>query len=283
MRSMNIWLYKRRLWKDEDMAMDSNQDRPHEALDYLNTLVSSAGATIASNQIDYLIELIKNDMENQPFPLFREYLNSIFSKMPAKILPEFLELLIKLRKPYWFLQKLINFLIDAKRPIYQIKALQLIQKIKDDSYTPLVVPLIYHPHTPLRKEAILTIKVCPGCAEKMLEAELKSRSENKRAIAKKVLRQINPDNLRLALEMIDSQDFLERIHAIQSLAKTHNRKWIAKITALLNDPDLAVRKAAIEAISHLGGKKAKRILNQKLLNEEYLPLRSIIQEQLDNF
>jgi hypothetical protein len=265
------------------MAVDSNQDHPQEALDYLNALVFSARTSIASNQIDYLIELIKNDMESQPFPTFREYLNSIFSKIPAKILPEFLELLIKLRKPYWFLQRLINFLIDAKRPIYQIKALQLIQKVKDDSYIPLVVPLIYHAHPPLRKEAILTIKANPGCAEKMLESDIKSRSEKKRSIAKKVLRQINPENLRLALEMIDSQDFLERIHSIQTLAKTHNRKWISKITALLNDPDLAVRKAAIEAISHLGGKKAKKILNQKLLHEDYLPLRSIIQEQLENF
>ncbi len=264
--------------------MTENIDHPQEAWKYLNTLISSSKKSIATNQISYLINLIKEDMEDQGFAVFREYLNKMFSKLPASVLPYFLESLITLREtePYWFIQKLINFLINANRPIYQIKGLQLIQQIKDDSYVPYIIPLIYHTHKPLRKEAIRTIVANPGCAEKIVEGDLRSRSEKKRTKAVKLLRKINPENIKLALEQIESTDFIERIHAIQVLANTNNRKWIAKITTFLNDPDLSVRKAAIEAISGLGGTNAKKILNQKLLHEEYLPLKVIIQEQLKN-
>ncbi|TFH29388.1 MAG: HEAT repeat domain-containing protein [Promethearchaeota archaeon] len=259
-------------------------DHPQEAWMYLNTLISSAKKSIASSQIDYLVNLIKEDMDDQSFATFRDYMNRIFSILPASLLPYFLESIITLNEaePYWFIQKLINFLINANRPIYQIKGLQLIQQIKDDSYVPYVIPLIYHSHKPLRKEAIKTIITNPGCAEKIVENDLRSRSENKRILAAKLLRKINPDNIRLALEQIESTDFIERIHAIQVLATSNDRKWVAKITPYLNDPDLSVKKVAIEAISQLGGTKAKKILNQKLLLEDYLPLKTIILEQLKN-
>ncbi|MHA1518865.1 MAG: HEAT repeat domain-containing protein [Promethearchaeota archaeon] len=264
--------------------MVENNDHLQEAWKYLKTLISSAKISIASNQIDYLINLIKEDMEDQDFVTFREYMNRIFSELPASILPYFLESLITLKdpEPYWFLQKLINFLINANRPIYQIKGLQLIQQIKDDSYVPYIIQFIYHAHKPLSKAAIKTIVANPGCAEKIVEGDLRSRSENKRLIAAKLLRKINPNNIRLALEQIGSVDFLERIHAIQVLASSNDRKYVAKITPSLNDSDLSVRKVAIEAISQLGGTKAKKILNQKLLMEDYLPLKIIIQKQLAN-
>lgn len=258
-------------------------DYPEEALKYLNILIKGANDFVASNQIDYLIELIKEDMEDQSYQVFKTYLNLIFNSLPVKILPYFLENLIKLQDPYWFIQKLINFLIKANRPIYQIKGLQLIQKIKDDSYIPYVFPLIYHAHLPLQKEAIKTIMLNGECSEKLLESDLKSRSEKKRMIARKVLKKVNPDNLRLMLEELESSDFIERIHAIKILAASGDRKWISKITNCLNDHDLSVKKAAIDALSQLGGKKAKKILNQKLLIEDYLPLRNIIQEHLENF
>ena len=93
--------------------MVENIDHPQEAWKYLKTLTSSAKTSIASNQIDYLINLIKEDMEDQSFVTFREYMNGIFSILPASILPYFLESMITLQEPepYWFIQKLINFFI----------------------------------------------------------------------------------------------------------------------------------------------------------------------------
>lgn len=153
-------------------------------------------------------------------------------------------------------------------------------KNNDETLIPLAIPLIYHSHLPLQQEAIKTIIQFPSISEPILENALRSRSEKKLNIVKKVLNQLNPNNIKLAVAELNNPDFLIRVNALKILGSTGDRKWITKILPFLEDDDMAVRKAAIEALSQLGGRKAKQILSQTLIREDYPPLKLIIQKQL---
>ncbi|MHA1777026.1 MAG: hypothetical protein DRO88_09325 [Promethearchaeia archaeon] len=263
--------------------MAEKSAHPSKAFQYIDQWNYSSLSVISDNQIIHLKHLFIEDMKNQKYSHFKEYLSQILNFLPGKILPFFLENLVNLEDPEWYRQNCLSFLIHATRPIYQIKGIKIIQKLQDESLIPLVFPLIFHSHPPLQKEAIKTLLLYPLIAEPILENSLKTRSRRKREIVLKVLHRINPQNLRLAVEELNNPDFLIRIRAIQVLGKSRDRKWLSKLLPFLNDSDLGVRKAVIEAISDLGGKKAKKILNQSLIRENYPPLKLIIQEQLEKW
>ncbi|MCF2140686.1 MAG: HEAT repeat domain-containing protein [Candidatus Lokiarchaeota archaeon] len=260
--------------------MNKKLEHPTKAFQYLDKWHKTSLSSMADNQLAYLLKLLINDMENQNYSIFKEYMNQILSHLPIKILPLFLENIIHSNDPEWFQQNCINFLIHANRPIYQIKGLQIIQKNNDETLIPLAIPLIYHSHLPLQQEAIKTIIQFPSISEPILENALRSRSEKKLNIVKKVLNQLNPNNIKLAVAELNNPDFLIRVNALKILGSTGDRKWITKILPFLEDDDMAVRKAAIEALSQLGGRKAKQILSQTLIREDYPPLKLIIQKQL---
>lgn len=253
---------------------------PSKAYEYIDQWHKSPFSSISDNQLSHLKHLFIADMENQKYPYFKNYLQQILNHLPGKILPFFLDNLANPDDPEWYRQNCLSFLIHANRPIYQITGIKIIQKMQDESLIPLILPLIFHNHIPLQKQAIKTLLNYPQIAEPFLENSLKTRSKRKQEIAIKVLHQVNPANLKLAVMELSNPDFLFRINAIQVLGKSGERKWLTKLLPLLEDPDLGVRKAAVEAISKLGGKKAKQILYQSLIREDYPPLKLIIQEHL---
>ena len=154
--------------------------------------------------------------------------------------------------------------------------LKLIQKIKNSSYTSLIEPFIYSNHLPLRQLTIRILLDNPGNIETILEQNLSDRNPKRRGLTEKLLFRINPTNLKIAQKRLTSVDFLERIQAISILADTKDKKIIVKLAPILKDPDISVRKAAIEGMVGIGGKKAKMILRDHMLVETHLPLRKFI-------
>ncbi len=120
----------------------------------------------------------------------------------------------------------------------------------------------------------------PGNVEILLEQTLTDRSKQKRLIAFRLLNQINPNNIKLLLIQMEDPDFLTRIVAIEKLGNIKDRKWIDRIATALNDNDTAVQKAAIDALTQIGGKKVKKILSLKLAYENYPPIQEILRNSI---
>ena len=213
---------------------------------------------------------------------YKTYLDNILLHIPRDQFPEFLDALIAVREPEGASQKILLYLLTHQRPLYQEKGLEMIEKKKETVYLPLVIEKIYSHHQPLQKKAIQVLFSLKGNVEEILEQQLKTRSPRKLEITKRLLRTINPDNEKLALKSLDDEDFLVRIRSIEVLGNSGQRRYISVLEPLLNDPDMSVRRSAVEAIARLGGKKAKDTLSLYLESETHPPLRNIIEGELKN-
>ena len=79
---------------------------------------------------------------------------------------------------------------------------------------------------------------------------------------------------------MEDPDFLTRIVAIEKLGNIKDRKWIDRIATALNNNDTAVQKAAIDALTQIGGKKVKKILSLKLAYENSPPIQEILRNSI---
>jgi HEAT repeats len=256
----------------KEFLRNSNQ----KALDYIIELAKIGFKDFQTDDIREIISICYSDLEEIPTDENRQYIDNIFSALPPKTIPLFLDTITQTFEPIESVQKILHYLIYTERPIFQIRGLQLAMNLKDETTIPKIVPLIFSHHKPLSQKAIELLLTLKGNAEKILEQYLPDRSPNKRELAIKIMKKLNPSNIKLAIQQLNSEDFLERIEAINVLGETNERKYINKIERLLSDKDLSVKKTAIEAIAKLGGRKAKKILNVSLLEEDYPPMIRLI-------
>ncbi|QEE16580.2 HEAT repeat domain-containing protein [Promethearchaeum syntrophicum] len=230
-------------------------------------------------KIDLVIEKLLEEILDKTYQYTDQILNYLISHLNSNLIPYFLNQLTMISVPSKSGHKIAMYLIKAEsRPIYQIKGLQLVSSLKNSIFTPFIINLIFSSHKPLQQQAIRTLLKTPGNREEILEQYLQDRSPQRKELAARLMKEINPDNVKLAQIMINSEDFLERIEGIKIISETGNRKWIKKTfqKMLENEKDLAVRKAIFEGITSLGGKKAEKILEISLENEDFTPMRNLI-------
>ena len=248
-------------------------------INLLKEITSDSQNIIRFKKIDLIIERLLEEILEKSYSYVNHLLDYLFSNLNSNFIPYFLNQLANISIPSKSAHKIALFLIKAEsRPIYQIKGLQLVSSLKDSNFAPFIIPLIFSGHKPLQQQAIRTLLATPGKSEEILEQYLQDRSPQRKDLAARLMRQINPDNVKLAKIMINSDDFLERIEGIKIISETGNRKWIKRTfeKMLEIERDLAVRKAIIEAITLLGGKKAEKILQISLENEDFTPMRNLI-------
>ena len=248
-------------------------------INLLKEITSNSQNIIKFKKIDLIIESILDEIIEKTYSYVDEILGYLFSHLNSSLIPYFLNQLVNISIPSESGHKIAMYLIKAEsRPIYQIKGLQLVSSLKDSSFAPFIISLIFSSHKPLQQQAIRTLLATPGNREEILEQYLQDRSPQRKELAARLMKQINPDNVKLAQIMINSDDFLERIEGIKIISETGNRKWIKKTfeKMLEIERDLAVRKAIIEAITLLGGKKAEKILQISLENEDFTPMKNLI-------
>jgi len=227
-----------------------------KTINLLKEITSNSQNIIKFKKIDLVIESLLEEIIDKSYSYVDEILAYLFSHLNSNLIPYFLNQLVNIAIPSVSGHKIALYLIKAEsRPIYQIKGLQLVSSLKDSSFAPFIINLIFSSHKPLQQQAI-----------------------RRKELAARLMKQINPDNIKLAQIMIESEDFLERIEGIKIISETGNRKWIKKIfeKMLGIEKDLAVRKAIFEAITSLGGKKAEKILQISLENEDFTPMRNLI-------
>lgn len=234
-----------------------------------------------SSQLEHLLSLILNDLESKSTIESQHYLEHIFFSIPPKLFPFLLDALTSQITADEISRKIIVYLLRTDRPVYQIKALEMIIERNSDNFAPYIIPLIFSSYEPLQKQAIKTIIKVPGSAELILEQILNDRSKKRQNLAMKILKRINSQNHKLAIKMLDSEDFVDRITGINHLAQSNDTKWIKILKNFLHDSDIAVQKAAIEAISNIGGKKAEQVLLEYRENQNYVPLLKILDFHLE--
>lgn len=252
---------------------------PVKALSFIQEMKDLGDKFWNEPQIQHFLELIYEDLENKSILDSQRYLEHIFFTIPPKLFPYLLDHLTH-RSEGEIGRKIILYLLRTDRPIYQIKALQMIITRGKDNFAPYIIPLIFSGYNPLKHQAIITIIKVPGSAELILEQILNDRSKKRQRQAMQLLRKLNPTNHKLALKMLESDDFIDRIDAINHLAETNDSRWIATIEKFLNDSDIAVQKAAIEGITRIGGTKAKKILTEQLDSQDFPPLRRLLSSQI---
>ena len=250
-----------------------------KTINLLKEITSDSQNIIRFKKIDLIIESLLEEILEKPYLYVNHLMDYLFSHLNSNFIPYFLNQLVYISISSKSAQKIALYLIkEESRPIYQIKGLQLVSLLKDSSFAPFIIPLIFSAHKPLQQQAIRSLLATPGNSEEILERYLQDRSPQRKDLAARLMKQINPDNVKLAQIMINSDDFLERIEGIKIISETRNRKWIKKTfeKMLEIERDLAVRKAIIEAITLLGGKKAEKILQISLENEDFTPMRNLI-------
>ena len=245
------------------------------SLQLIHHLAQNNVQQVSEEDLIRIAHLLTEELGQQSFYENRILLEDLFIAVSPAVMPSLLNILMHIEGPE-NIQAITLFLLKSNRPIFQIKGLQKVISMNDPNYTAFITPLMFSSYKPLQQQAIRTLFEVPGNGELILEKILTDRSANKRAVAMRVLRMINPNNSKLAIKQLESDDFLERIGGIEHLSQTQERKWIGKIEPFLQDPDLAVQRAALDAIAQLGGRKAKKILNDRLLQENYPPLQKII-------
>ncbi len=260
--------------------MKSNFPQPTKALTFLQEMKELGDKFWNPPQIEHFLDLILEDIDPKSNLDSQHYLEHIFFSIPPKLFPFLLEKLSQ--KSHGEIgRKIILYLLRTDRPLYQINALQMIVERNTDNFAPYIIPLIFSGHKPLQQQAIHTILRVPGSAELILEQILNDRSVKRQKRAMKLLSKLNPLNHKLALKTIESDDFIERITGIQHLSNSKDKKWIPTIEKFLMDPDIAVRKAAIQSLSSIGGTKVKKILKQQLNVQDFAPLRRLLLIQID--
>lgn len=255
---------------------------PQTSLQFIRHLTQKNAPQVSEEDVESIARILTEELAQQSFYENRLLLENLFAEVSPGVMPALLDILMKIEGPE-NIQAIILFLLKSNRPIFQIKGLQKVIAMNDPKYTAFITPLMFSSYRPLQQQAIRTLFEVPGNGEIILEKILTDRSANKRAIAKRVLRMINPNNSKLAMKQLESEDFLERITGIERLSQTFERKYIGKIEPLLHDPDIAVQRAALDGIAQLGGRKAKKILTACLDQEIYPPLLKIISNLLANF
>ena len=250
-----------------------------KTINLLKEITSNSQNIIKFKKIDLIIENLLEEILDKKYLYADQILDYLFFHLNSNLIPYFLNQLVNISIPSESAHKIAKYLIKAdSRPIYQIKGLQLVSSLKNSSFAPFIINLIFSSYKPLQQQAIRTLLKTPGNREEILEQYLQDRSPQRKELAARLMKQINPDNVKLAQIMINSDDFLERIKGIKIISETGNRKWIKKTFEKMVEieKDLAVRKAIFEAITSLGGKKAKKILQISLENENFTPMRNLI-------
>lgn len=260
--------------------MTENTIENSQAIQFLRISAKNDHKGLNPHDYEELMLCIEADFCVIPTKKIHAYLHRVFDELPYHIVPDLIDHLIVTYQNGKYSRSLAYFLLTTERPIYQLKALRIIKNTNDAFFAPFILPLIFSNYQPLQQESVETLIKNKGNVEFLLEHLLHDHSPEKRDFAAKLLLRINPQNVKAAIYMLGNQDFLQRINAINILANTKERKWIPKIAVLLNDPDLAVQKASIEAIAELGGNNAKNILESRLAQEAHLPLREILQKVL---
>ena len=260
--------------------MIDNIKSPKKGLIFITEMNDLGDKYWSKSHIEHLITLIIHDLQKKSMNESQEYLEEVFYSIPPSFFPILLDLFTQ-NIDGEISKKIISYLLRTNRPIYQIKALNIIVNQNSENFVPFVIPLIFSSYIPLQKQAIKTIIAVPGSAELILEQMLNDRSKKRQKLALKILKRINPANHKLSLKLLESEDFVDRINGIKFLTESNESKWIKSIEIFLEDPDIAVRKAAIEGISKLGGKKAKDILIAQLDYQNYPPLRKILDTQIE--
>ncbi len=225
---------------------------------------------------DLITEYVKEELSEEMECLPSEYLDGLINEIPPNNLPELLDRVSDITTPKSVGIKIALFLVTSERPIFQLKGIQLISKLNIADFVPYIIDYIYSEHPELQKAAMDTVSKLHGNAEFILKTHLKSRSKQKRHIAKRLLRRINPQNVNLALYSLDDEDFIVRVEAVEVIGNTKNSKYLRYLKPLLNDNDMAVRKAAAEGIAKIGGIKAKALLQDVFAIETHEPLKGLI-------
>ncbi|MHA1719986.1 MAG: HEAT repeat domain-containing protein [Promethearchaeota archaeon] len=254
-----------------------------ETIRTFKELTANSQKLIPFKNIDIIIQKLLEEINDKNYSYVAHLLNYLFSHFHPNLLPYFLNHLGKISILHESSRKIALYLIKAEsRPIYQIKGLQLISRLKDSKFIPFIIPLIYSQHKPLQQQAIRTLFDTPGNKEEILEQYLLDRSPQRKELAARIMKQIYPDNIKLAQIMLESDDFLERIEGINCLSETQNRKWINTFEKMLEkEKDLAVKKTIFEAITLLGGRKARKILDNYLETEDFIPMRNLINNSIE--
>lgn len=260
--------------------MSSKIPPPITAFKFIKEMKELGDKFWNDSQISHLLSLIHSDLEKKSIMDSQHYLEHIFFTIPPKLFPFLLDHLTRVSEGE-IGRKIILYLLRTDRPLYQINALQMIIKRGQDNFAPYIIPLIFSAYEPLKKQAIRTIIIVPGSAELILEQILKDRSKKRQNVAIKLLSKINPSNHKLAMKMLESDDYIERITAINHLADSENSKWLSTLEKFLSDPDIAVRKSAIDGIAKIGGKKAKTILSKHLEIQDFEPLVRLISNNIE--
>ena len=255
-----------------------------QAFAFLELINEFGRSEMTADEINHLIELILRDLNTQEADAASTYLDEVFESVPSNSLLIIIDELSNIGEPLKSAQYVAMHLLYTDRPIFQIKGLKLIERIADSDFVPHIIPLMFSSYTPLQLKAIELISTLEGNAEEILEQYLQNRSMFKRNLSAQVLMKLNPTNPKLAPFLLESEDFVERIEGIRVLAANGERRLIAKIEPFLQDSDMAVVKAAIEAIAALGGRRAMKTLLAKLTQEDlYTPLKTLISKLIEDF
>jgi hypothetical protein len=228
-----------------------------------------------------LLSCLKKELSPQPREHGTAVLDSLWIELTPQILHRFIEYTLHtIPEDFTLLESLIFSLYRTERPLYQIHAIPVIEHLQHAKFAPISVALAMSPYQPLRKRAVETIFTTPGNFEFIFENILRDRTSEKREWAAKMLTRLNPNNIKLAQYNLSNSDFIERSKAIQILGETKAKKYLSKLEPFLHDPDVAVQKAAIDAIAKIGGRKSVQILRDHLLTTDHEPLRRIIHSYL---
>lgn len=249
------------------------ENRP--TMEYILDIKENSARKFNQDELKQIMIYLIADLNAMTSANSQSYLDDIIGTIPSELIPFFFEALYEIEDANT-IHKVILYFIRSKKPLYCMIGVRLIQKIKDTSYTGLIAPFIYSNHIPLRQLTIRGIIENPGNIECILEQYLSDRNPKRRELTESLIFQINPKNIKVAQKKLSNPDFLERIQAISTLTETQDRKLVCIFEPLLEDPDISVRKAAIEGIARLGGKKARKVLREHMLKETHIPLRKLI-------
>src|SRR6056297_2547469 len=201
--------------------MSASTSRSETALDFIRNMKDFR----QDIDIEYTIQILTKDLKGDNIGSFSNYLDEIVSVFPPKQLAEFISKLAKITRPIEVANKIAIFLLNHARPLFQIQGVFMVENLGDEGFIPLVVKHIYSTHKPLQKKAIKLVINLQGNAEEILESHIKSKSERKRKIAYRVLRCLNPDNIKLCFEALESEDFIVRSEAIKKIGNTKRKKY----------------------------------------------------------
>jgi hypothetical protein len=254
---------------------------PNSSLLYLNEINAIKRDHLTDKEFELLFQKLKLDLVNKNQEHNLELLDALYSMIPVQDLPVFFNRILQEFESHRIeLCHIINSLLITQRPVYQMYALNIIEYLNEPIFVPAVVSLALESHIPLRQKAFNTLRKVDGQTQLILEGYLKDRCKPKRELAAKILKEIAPQNQKLALYNLTNPDFIERANALNILGKTGDKKFLPKIEECLEDGDIAVKKAAIDAIGQIGGKKAVEILRGQLGLQDHEPLCNIIRDYI---